>query len=144
MNVSRSALLPFSARQIYQIIADVRSYPLFLNWCDGTDVMSESESEMIAKLFISYGKLTFGFSTRNDMIVDQSVSMNLVDGPFSSLDGKWEIKSLGDSACKVSLKMDFKFESTMTQRLFGGVFKSVISAQLDAFQKRAHDLHGQT
>ena len=142
MNVSRSALLPFSARQIYQIIADVRSYPLFLNWCDDMNVVSESEDEMIAKLFISYGKLKFGFSTHNHMIEDQSVSMSLVDGPFSSLDGKWEIQSLGDSACKVSLVMGFKFESSVTQRLFGSVFKRVIAAQLDAFQKRANDLYG--
>lgn len=142
MNVSRSALLPFSARQIYQVIADVRSYPLFLNWCDDMDVVSESDDEMIAKLFISYGKLKFGFSTRNHMVENQSVSMSLVDGPFSSLDGMWEIQSLGESACKVSLVMDFNFESSVTQRLFGGVFKRVIAAQLDAFQKRANDLYG--
>ncbi len=142
MNVSRSALLPFSARQIYQVIADVRSYPLFLNWCDDMSVVSESDEEMVAKLFISYGKLKFSFSTRNQMIEDQSVSMSLVDGPFSALDGKWEIQRLGESACKVSLIMDFKFESSVTQRLLGGVFKNVIAAQLDAFQKRANDLYG--
>jgi len=142
MNVSRSALLPFSARQMYQVIADVRSYPLFLNWCDDMEVVSESDHEMVAKLFISYGKLKFGFSTCNRMLENESVIMSLVDGPFSSLDGKWELQHLREGACKVSLKMDFNFESALTQRLFGGVFQSVIAAQLDAFQKRADDLFG--
>ena len=141
MNVSRSALLPFSARQMYAIIADVRSYPDFLNWCDGVDVISETNDEMVAKLMISYGKLKFGFSTRNMLKQDESVVMSLVSGPFSSLDGKWQIQSLGDSACKVSLAMDFNFASKITQGLFGRVFQSVIAAQFEAFQQRAKDLH---
>jgi len=142
MNVSRSALLPFSARQMYQVITDVGAYPEFLNWCDGVEIISESEDEMLAKLIISYGKLKFEFSTRNTLILDQSVTMSLVNGPFSSLDGQWQIQNLNDEACKVELVMDFNFESGFMQRIFGRVFQSVIAAQFDAFQKRAKDLHG--
>jgi len=141
MNVSRSALLPFSARQMYSIITDVRSYPDFLNWCDSVDVTSESNTEMIAKLTVAYGKLKFAFSTRNTQIECESVSMKLVSGPFSSLDGRWQIQSLSEDACKVSLTMDFNFESPLTQGLFGRVFQSVISTQFEAFQQRAKDLH---
>ena len=141
MNVSRSALLPFSARQMYSIITDVRSYPDFLNWCDSVDVTSESNTEMIAKLTVAYGKLKFAFSTRNTQVECESVSMKLVSGPFSSLDGQWQIQSLSEEACKVSLTMDFNFESAITQGLFGRVFQSVISTQFEAFQQRAKDLH---
>lgn len=141
MNVSRSSLLPYSGQQMYDVIADVRAYPVFLNWCSGTEIHSESGEEVVAKLLISYGKLNFSFTTRNMMIASKSININLVDGPFASLGGQWQIKELGQSACKVSLEMDFNFESAITQTLFGRVFQNVIAAQLDAFQKRAEHLY---
>jgi len=142
MNVSRSALLPYSAAQMYDVIADVRSYPGFLNWCQGMEVLSENDEEVVAKLLIAYGKLNFSFTTRNRMSVNRSVTLNLVDGPFSDLQGQWSVQELSHEACKVSLDMNFTFESKITQNLFGRVFKNVIAAQLDAFQKRADQLYG--
>ncbi len=143
MNVSRSALLPYNVQQMYNVIADVKSYPAFLNWCHGVDIVSEKSEEVVAKLLISYGKLKLDFTTRNVMVPCQSITMNLVDGPFSSLAGQWQLQKLSDYACKVSLEMDFNFENAITQKLFGKVFQSVIAAQLDAFQKRAELLYGQ-
>jgi len=142
MLVSRSALLPYSAEKIYDIIADVRSYPSFLNWCSGVEVVDETEQEVTARLIISYGKLDFSFTTKNMMTLNESVEMSLVDGPFSNLAGQWTIQPLGGEACKASIDMDFSFDSKVTQKLFGRVFQNVISAQLDAFQKRANQLYG--
>ncbi len=142
MKVSRSALLPYSAANMYDVIADVRSYPSFLNWCNGMEILEESSEEVVAKLLISYGKLNFSFTTKNAMTKKESITMNLVDGPFSSLEGQWLIQALSGEASKVSLEMDFLFDSALTQKLFGRVFQNVISAQLDAFQKRADQLYG--
>lgn len=144
MKVSRSALLPYSAHKMYDVVADIRSYPGFLPWCDDMEIISESTEEVIAKLLISYGKLSFSMITKNQVIRDQSIVMSLVDGPFSSLSGEWNIQSLGEDACKVSLDMDFMFDNPITHKLFGRVFQNVISAQLEAFQKRAQQLHGQS
>ena len=119
----------------------VRAYPKFLNWCSGVQVISEGNDEMVAKLLIAYSKLNISFTTRNVLRENESLTMNLVDGPFSRLDGEWQIQDLGDSASKVSLEMEFDFESIIAQKLFGRVFQSVIAAQLDAFQKRAHALY---
>jgi ribosome-associated toxin RatA of RatAB toxin-antitoxin module len=127
---------------MYVVIADVNAYPSFLNWCSGAEVLYQTEEEVVAKLLISYGKLKFSFTTRNLVVSNQSVTMSLVEGPFSSLSGQWQIQSLNESACKVSLDLDFKFENAITQKLFGRVFQSVIAAQLDAFQKRAECLYG--
>lgn len=76
------------------------------------------------------------------MTRQQSIAISLIEGPFLSLEGQWTIQSLGENACKVSLEMDFLFDSALTQSLFGRIFQSVISAQLDAFQKRADQLYG--
>jgi len=144
MKVSRSALLPYSAAQMYGVIIDVGSYPEFLNWCHGAEIVSESTNEVVAKLVIRYGKLDFSFITRNTMRRDESVMINLVDGPFSSLQGFWNIQALTNKACKVSIDMAFSFESKLTQKVFGRVFQKVISAQLEAFQKRAEHIHGKS
>lgn len=142
MNVSRSSLLPYSVKKMYDVIVDVRSYPEFLNWCSGMEIISESGDELVAKLIISYGKLKFSFTTRNTMIDNQQVSIQLVKGPFSKLSGQWILYQLNDSACKVSLEMDFKFDNMIAQKLFGRAFQSIIAAQLDAFHNRARQLYG--
>ena len=142
MKVSRSAILPYSAEKMYDVVADIRSYPGFLNWCDNMQIISETPEQVVAKLMISYGKLNFSFTTKNQMVKNESITMNLVDGPFSSLTGMWTIQRLNDDASKVSLEMDFMFDNPITHKLFGRVFQKVISAQLDAFQTRAEQLYG--
>ena len=142
MKVSRSALLPYSAEKMYDVIADIRSYPGFLKWCNGMEILSESEDEVVAKLVINFSKLNLSFTTRNQIKKNESIMMNLVDGPFASLTGKWAIQSLSEDACKVSLEMDFMFDNRITHKLFGRVFQNVISEQIDAFHKRAEILYG--
>ena len=142
MNVSRSALLPYSDAQIFDVITDVRSYPAFLNWCTGMELHEESNQEMVATLTIAYSKLNFSFTTRNIMQRYDSVTMELVRGPFSQLRGRWQIQALSDTACKVSLAMDFEFENRLAQRLMGRVFENIVSTQLDAFNRRAAQVYG--
>jgi len=143
MKVSRSALLPFSAPKMFNIITDVGSYPDFLNWCSGAELLEESANKIVAKLSISYVKLGFSFTTQNKMRLNESVHISLVDGPFSSLEGLWTVTSLNESACKVSLDMQFAFDNAVTHKLFGTVFQKVIATQLDAFQNRAKQLYGE-
>ena len=141
MNVQRSALLPYSAAQIYAVIKDVRSYPEFLNWCSAATVHEEHAHSQVAELTISYGKLHFSFSTENTLVEDQSLSMQLVSGPFKDLNGEWQIQALGESACKVTLQMNFTFDNPITHRLFAKVFQKVVTAQVDSFQKRAEVIY---
>ncbi len=141
MKVQRSALLPYSAAQMFAIINDVRAYPEFLNGCDSAQVLEESAHHLIAKLKITYAKLSVSFTTKNQLKPAESIDMQLVEGPFKNLHGQWHIKSLSDAACKVSLSMDFSFDSAITQRMFGKMFQSVVSAQVDAFEKRANDIY---
>ncbi len=142
MKVSRSALLPFSASDMYRIVADIGAYPEFLNWCESVELHSEQGDEVIAGLAISYSKLSFKFTTRNTNTLNESIELNLHDGPFKKLQGRWQFQALNDSACKVSLEMEFDFDSVIARRAFSGMFKKIISAQLDAFQKRAQSLQG--
>jgi len=141
MNVQRSAILPYSATQMYAVISDVRAYPEFLNWCKDATLLEQAASTQVAKLSIAYGRLKFSFTTENALVPDEQISMQLVAGPFKDLSGKWLIQTLNDSACKVSLSMDFTFANPITHGLFSKVFQSVVSEQVDAFQKRADDVY---
>ena len=142
MNISRSALLPYSARQMYDVVVDIPSYPGFLNWCDASKVIEETDESVVAKLVIAYTKLNFEFTTRNINTPHESIRIELVDGPFTALNGEWTFAALSDEACKVSLKMNFDFQRSLTKRMMAKVFTNIISAQLEAFQKRAEVLYG--
>lgn len=142
MKISRSALLSYSAQQMYEIVADIQQYPDFLNWCDEVTVISAQGNNVTARMHIVYSKLNIRFTTRNQNTPNESIAMSLVDGPFSSLDGLWQFKYLDDFASKVSIEMSFDFDKSLAPSVFGKVFEKVISMQLDAFQKRAQQLHG--
>ena len=142
MKVSRSALLPYSASQMYEIVADIRAYPDFLNWCEAIEIVDEQEFEVIAKLKISYSKLNIQFTTKNQNIPNERIIMNLVDGPFSSLEGVWVFKKLNSDACKVSIDMQFDFDRSVVPNIFTKIFEKIISMQLDAFQQRAKKIYG--
>lgn len=142
MKVVRSALLPYSADKMYRIVADVEAYPDFLGWCKNAEIVSGSEQEVVARLHLSYSKLNILFTTRNQNRAGESIKLELVEGPFADLTGQWSFQALQDDACKVSVEMNFHFDSSIARRTMNGVFKNVITAQLNAFQQRAVDLHG--
>lgn len=142
MNISKSALLPYSARQMYDVVADIRSYPDFLNWCAATEIISENSEEVVATVVVAYTKLNMEFTTRNLNTPHQSIKLDLVSGPFTSLQGEWSFLSLSDEACKVSLNMSFDLEQSLTKRIMAKVFTHIVTAQLDAFQARAKTLYG--
>ncbi len=141
MKVERSALLPYSASQIYAVIKDVRSYPEFLNWCSEVVLHDQSDTKQVAELKIAYSKLRFSFTTANELMENRSISMRLVSGPFKELNGQWQIQPLDELACKVTLQMDFTFDNPITHRLFGGVFQKIVGTQVEAFQKRTEHLY---
>ncbi|NNC98845.1 MAG: type II toxin-antitoxin system RatA family toxin [Gammaproteobacteria bacterium] len=142
MKVSRSALLPYSATQMYDIVTDIQSYPDFLNWCESVELLAEDEGEVIARLNISTAKLNLHFTTRNVNKPGESITLTLVDGPFSQLTGQWQFKALSHDACKVSVDMNFEFDRSLVPAVFGNVFGKLISMELDAFQQRAQQLYG--
>jgi ribosome-associated toxin RatA of RatAB toxin-antitoxin module len=139
--IHRSALLPYPADKIYHLINDVASYPQFMDGCLATEIISESEAHMEARLDLARAGLKYSFTTRNKLVAPNKITMQLVDGPFSSFSGVWEIKALGEEACKVSLRLDFELKS----KVFGIAAKTMsnplASSLVDAVVKRAQQLY---
>ncbi|RNM05252.1 type II toxin-antitoxin system RatA family toxin [Dickeya undicola] len=139
--ISRSALVPFSAEQMYKLVNDVSSYPAFLPGCTGSRVLSSSEREMTAAVDVSKAGISKTFTTRNTLIDNQSILMQLVDGPFRQLTGDWRFTPLSDDACKVELNLDFEFKNVLIEMAFGRIFKELANNMVQAFTQRAKEVY---
>lgn len=140
--IQRSALLPYPARALYDLVNDVARYPEFLPWCSKAEVLSSDEQHMRAALTVAKGGLTQTFITRNDLHPGQSIVMNLEDGPFSQLHGVWEFKALNEKACKISLDLSFDYAGSLVKATLGPLFNQAANTMVDAFCQRAKELHG--
>jgi len=140
--VSRSALVPYSAEAMFSLVRDVEHYPDFLPWCSATELRSCSESELEASLTMGYGGLNSDFATHNEFQAPEWMTMRLVDGPFKSLEGRWEFDALGDEGCEVKLLVEFEFASMAKDLLFGATFETICNELIEAFTRRARELYG--
>ena len=142
--IKRSALVHYSPAEIYALVNDVASYPEFLPWCRSARVLESSDSEMTASVEIAKGMLNRSFTTHNQLDPPHSIELTLVDGPFKKLQGSWQFSPLKtENACKVSLQLEFEFESTMMSLAAGPIFTQIGNSLVDAFCKRAVEVYGE-
>jgi ribosome-associated toxin RatA of RatAB toxin-antitoxin module len=142
--VHKSVLIWYSAAEMFELVTDVARYPEFLPWCDKATVMEQDDHGMKAEIGIAFGGIHQSFTTRNEHEAGRSVSMTLLDGPFSQLDGQWRFIPLGDGqrACKVELDLRYGFGNAALKALVGPVFDKIAGSLVDAFVKRAEEVHG--
>ena len=143
--VQKSVLIWYSPAEMFALVTDVASYPQFLPWCDQASVVEEDAGGMTAKVGISFAGLSQSFTTRNTHVKDRKVTLKLVDGPFSKLDGHWDFTPLGDGsqrACKIEFTLSYDFNNGTLAALVGPVFDKIAGSLVDAFVKRAAQVHG--
>lgn len=140
--ISRSALLPYSAESIFNLVNDVASYPEFLPWCGGAEVVEESEESMVASILISKAGIKQSFTTQNVLKKPESIEMNLIDGPFKSLFGLWQFKSLDEHACKITLDIEFEISNSFLNAAIGALFEQIVSTLVQSFCDRAKQVYG--
>ncbi len=143
--VHKSVLIWYSPREMYVLVTDVNRYAEFLPWCEHARVVEEHDDGMTAELGIAFSGVRQTFSTRNTHIPDSQVGMQLLNGPFSHLDGQWNFVTLGDGsqrACKVELTLNYGFDSPTLSKLVGPVFDKIAASMVDAFVKRAQQVYG--
>ncbi|WP_102385577.1 SRPBCC family protein [Vibrio cyclitrophicus] len=139
--VTRSALVSFSADQMFSLVNDVARYPEFLPGCSGSRVIESSDSAMVASVDVSKAGISKTFTTSNRMADGAEILMELVDGPFKKLEGGWYFTPLDDQACKVELKLEFEFSSRMIEMAFGNIFNELTSNMVSAFTQRAKQVY---
>lgn len=144
--VHRSAIVPYPAEAMFELVADVDSYAEFVPGCTESRVSSDADGagadEVIATLGLAVSGQTGRFTTRNRMEPPRHIHMSLVDGPFAELEGEWRIEPLGDEGCRLDLYMSFSFSSRLKDMLLGPIFEMTCNHLVDAFIKRADELYG--
>jgi ribosome-associated toxin RatA of RatAB toxin-antitoxin module len=140
--VQKSALVFYSAADMYALVNDIESYPRFLPWCRSTQVLSRNDDEVRARIEMHKGGVHKSFTTRNRLQKDKMIEIRLLEGPFLRLEGFWRFQALRSDACKISLDMEFEFASPLLQMAIGPVFKQITNSLVDAFCKHAMELYG--
>ena len=142
--VHKSVLIWFSPQEMYDLVTDVAQYAKFLPWCDQARIIGEHETGVTAEIGIAFGGIHQTFTTYNDHVPGREVSMRLVNGPFSQLDGQWTFQPVGEGgqrACKVELSLNYGFSNAMLAKLVGPVFDRIAGSMVDAFVKRAEQVY---
>jgi len=141
-HIQRSALLPYPAQVLFDLVNDVSSYPEFLPWCAASEVIEQSDLHMLAALTVAKGSISQRFLTRNALQHGRGIEMCLQEGPFTDLHGIWEFKALGDRACKISLDLTFEYAGPIVKATLGPLFTQAANTLVDAFCQRAKQLNG--
>lgn len=140
--ISKSALVPYSPEQMFQIVDDVNAYPQFLPWCGGAQVLERNADEVRASVEIAHSGIHKSFTTLNRLQKGKMIEMQLVDGPFKHLHGFWRFDALGEEGCKVSLDLDYEFSNKLLGLAIGKVFSQIADSLVESFCKRAEALYG--
>ena len=147
-HVKKSVLLWYSPREMYTLVTAVRDYPQFLPWCDRAEVLEEHDGGMTARLHLHYAGVRHAFTTRNTHEADAMVEVDLVDGPFSLLEGQWRFKPLampGDAdalACRIEFELRYAFSSKALETVVSPVFDRIANTFVDSFVRRAEQVYG--
>ena len=139
--IERSAIVTYTAAQMFALVNDVGRYPEFLPWCTGARVADESDTQRLASLRIARGVLRTEFSTRNTLVKDSQILMHLVDGPFRNLAGEWRFDAIGERGSRVRFRVEFEFKNRLTAVAMSAAFEALCSSIVDAFVTRAQQVY---
>ncbi|GAA4768967.1 type II toxin-antitoxin system RatA family toxin [Novosphingobium ginsenosidimutans] len=134
--------LPYSAEQMYDLVADVARYGEFLPWVVATRVRSDSETEMIADMLVGFNALREKFTSRVLKQRPERIEVIYIDGPMRDLDNVWQFRPAEDGGCEVEFMVNFTFRNAMFERLAGQYFDRAFRKMVGAFETRAEALYG--
>jgi ribosome-associated toxin RatA of RatAB toxin-antitoxin module len=135
--VQKSALVKFSAKQMFDLVNDIESYPKFLPWCSSSRILKREGDIIEAELTISKGGLKKSFSTRNKIDPGGKITVSLLEGPFTYLEGVWSFMPLREDASKISLDLEFEMPGVLASLAFGTVFNQICNTMVASFTERA-------
>ena len=142
-------VLPHLPEQLFDLVADVESYPEFLPWCLAAKVRSREHVELNTKNYRLVADMVIGFKIfreRFTSFVDcqypNRIDVTYSDGPFRYLNNHWIFRPMGDSSTEIDFFVDFEFRSIILQKAIGLVFNEAVKKMVNAFEARANSLHG--
>lgn len=143
---SETRRLPYTAQQMYDLVADVGSYPKFLPWCAAARIRTNEDrgdhEVMEADLVISFKVFRERFGSRVVLWPQiMKIDTEYLDGPFRYMKSDWQFSDAEDG-CDVSFHVDFEFKNAVLQGIIGVVFNEAMQRIVRAFENRAAELYG--
>ncbi|NEY88904.1 type II toxin-antitoxin system RatA family toxin [Tabrizicola oligotrophica] len=143
---SETKVLPYQARQMFDLVADVARYPEFLPWTAAARVRSvrpvPGGEEMLADLVISFKVFRERFGSRVTLLRDESrILTEYIDGPFKHLKSVWSFADRPEGGCEVAFEVDFEFKNAILAGIIGLVFHEAMARVVRAFEARAEALY---
>ena len=133
--------LPYSAEQMFDLVADVGRYQEFLPWVVGTRVRSDSATEMVADMLVGFNALREKFTSRVEKERARRINVHYLDGPLRDLDNTWLFRPT-DEGCEVDFAVSFTFRNAVFEALAGQYFDRAFRKMVGAFEARADQLYG--
>lgn len=142
-SIDRSALVPYTHDEMFALVSDIDSYPDFLPWCSGAGILARYSDGVEARIDFMVSGVGKSFTTRNRYVDHTEIGMQLVEGPFSELEGRWQFTPMGTSGSKIALHLQYDFSSKMVRLVTAPVFGKIANSLVDAFQQRAVEVYGE-
>lgn len=140
--IQRSALINYSAKQMYDLVNDVAAYPQYMPGCVGAEVLASGDGWLEARLDLKKAGFSQSFVTRNTLVEAQEMHMELVSGPFKHFSGNWQFTTLEEAACKVGFSLEYEFSNKLLAFVTKNIFEQVASDQVKCLCDRAKEIYG--
>ena len=142
VGIRESRILPYSAEQMFDLVADVKNYGKCLPWVVATRIRSDSETEMVADMVVGFKSLRESFTSKVFKERAKRIEVLYLDGPLSDLDNVWTFNAIDANNCEVGFSVDFQFKNKVFQALAGQYFDRAFRKMVAAFEQRAFELYG--
>lgn len=140
--IARSALVGYSAAQMYALVGNIEAYPEFLPWCRSSEVISRDAERTTARLSVGLKGIQQSFTTENLNRPGEAIEMRLLHGPFKSFRAEWGFHPLGEHAARIEFSMSYQLAGGLLAKVLGPLFDHIADTMVDAFHRRAQAVYG--
>lgn len=139
-------LVKHSPDQMFDLVADVESYPQFLPLCEALSVRTRKERDgkelLLADMTVGYKAIRETFTTQVLLNrAEHRIEVKYIDGPFRYLDNRWTFEPAPDGGCSVHFYIDYEFKNRILGALMGSMFDRAFRLFAEAFEKRADTVY---
>ena len=138
--ITRSAIVPHGAREMYDLVEDIESYPRFLPWCLDARVHERAPAYTRATLTAGLRGIRQSFTTRNENRPGESIEMRLEAGPFRAFSAAWRFRALSADSSEIEFTLEYELAGRALARLLEPLFDRIADTMVDAFSRRAEEL----
>ena len=140
-HINENLEVAFSTKQMYELVNDVEAYPEFIPACKAASISQRQENSLDAELLLGKGGFTCKLKTRNTFYPYKRIDLNLLSGPFSSLQGTWTFTEQNNNSSIVQMNLDFQLKNKLFSLAFNKIFQKISKELVESFYQRAQKLY---